>query len=88
MTMDIETIIVNNEHIPVAIGLYHPTFDLEYLTINQSSHFMDTAIVNLMHEKFHGFHIYLHNFARFDSAFLIPKLVKYGEVKPLRFARW
>ena len=82
MTMDIETIIVNNEHIPVAIGLYHPTFDFEYLTINQSSHFMDTAIVNLMHEKFHGFHIYLHNFARFDSAFLIPKLVKYGEVKP------
>jgi hypothetical protein len=82
LTMDIETKVVNNEHIPIAIGLFNPSFGFKYFTIDDAPNFIDLAIMFLMNKSFSGYHIYLHNFSRFDSAFLIPRLVKFGEIQP------
>jgi len=52
-------------------------FPVFYLTdYNSIDEMVKTSIKYLMHRKYSGYRVYLHNFARFDSMFLIDTLSK------------
>lgn len=72
MTLDIETLNIDNKLIPYAIGFYNgKEFEYEY---------GDNAIINIFKKlfikKYHNYVIYVHNLSKFDYIYLIDQLSK------------
>jgi len=77
--------IVNNNHIPFLISWYDDNdtksyylsdfYNVESLIIN--------AIKDLTFRKYKNYKVYIHNFAKFDSIFLLKYLNKIGIVDPI-----
>jgi len=84
ITMDIETFNNNGKLIPYLISWYneqHGAKSYFLSDFNQNPETMiKAAITDLMKVKFNGYNIYLHNFAKFDSIFLLNFLNKLGKI--------
>ena len=51
----------------------------DYISIDEM---VKASIKYLMHRKYSGYRVYLHNFANFDSTFLLNALNSLGKIKP------
>lgn len=84
ITMDIETFNNNGKLIPYLISWYNEDHGAKsyFLTDFENNHetMIKTAITDLMKVKFNGYNVYLHNFAKFDSIFLLNFLNKLGQI--------
>lgn len=84
ITMDIETFNNNGKLIPYLISWYNEQHGAKSYFLSDFDHNPETmikaAITDLMKVKFNGYNIYLHNFAKFDSIFLLNFLNKLGEI--------
>nr|YP_009710798.1 hypothetical protein [Macrolepiota fuliginosa]QFZ98747.1 hypothetical protein [Macrolepiota fuliginosa] len=85
ITLDIETFIENNEHVPYLIACFDgKNSNSFFLSDYESKEDMFKAcILSLCKAKYHRYRIYIHNLANFDGIFLLKELVKIGKVKPL-----
>ena len=91
--MDIETINIDNIMVPFAIAWYDGvegngcfSDTLQKDKLNPELAFFEevkAAMDQICIRKYKNYTIYLHNFAKFDSYFLIKHLVKLGKVKPI-----
>jgi DNA polymerase type B, organellar and viral len=85
VTMDIETMVVNNNHIPFLISIFDGNENKSYyLTdyINVESMIIQ-AIKDLTIRKYKNYKVYIHNFAKFDAIFLLKYLNNLGIVEPI-----
>ena len=85
ITMDIETFIKDNIHIPYCISWFDGEQSFSYyLTYYKNP---DAMIINcmkdLMVRKYNNYKVYIHNLAGFDAYFLLKILVNLGIVKPI-----
>jgi hypothetical protein len=93
VTMDIETVTINNKVTPYLISAYNGKNFInsygEYTAgvINQSqlfiSFFLD--LLTLFNKKSNTLTVYAHNLSGFDGVFLLRHLFKHGKVEPLIF---
>jgi len=84
ITMDIETFNNNGKLIPYLISWYNEQHGAKSYFLSDYDQnpetMIKTAITDLMKVKFNGYNIYLHNFAKFDSIFLLNFLNKLGQI--------
>jgi hypothetical protein len=93
ITFDIETFIKSdNTFEPYLCGFYsenilHQTYYL--LDFESSEKMLETAIKSILIPRFNGFTVYIHNFGKFDSAFILNQLLKqaHGKVKIIKNER-
>lgn len=85
ISMDIETYIDNEEHIPYCIGWYDGKIKKKYhiLDYENKEMMIDSVFEDLTNKKYNRYTIYLHNMAKFDSAFLLNNLIKKFKVTPI-----
>nr|YP_009710628.1 DNA polymerase type B [Amanita brunnescens]QFZ98577.1 DNA polymerase type B [Amanita brunnescens] len=86
ITMDIETMIIENKHIPYLLSWYDGTnIHSYYLTDyeNNIELMISKAIRDLCIRKYKNYKVYIHNFANFDLMFLLKYLAKLGKVQPI-----
>ena len=85
LTLDIETYLDNNVHIPYLIGFYDGiTTKTFYLSDYTSPENMLVDCLNhLLLPKYRNKVVYIHNLARFDGVFLLKFLYPHFKVKPL-----
>lgn len=88
ITFDVETYIKSdNTFEPYLCGFYsdnslHQTYYL--LDFESSEKMIETAIKSILIPRFNGFTVYIHNFGKFDSAFILNQLLKNGKVKIIK----
>jgi hypothetical protein len=88
ITMDLETILINNTHIPYLLCWYDGKKSYNYFNNNPKG--MDDSLLDMIshamkdinRKKYKGYRIYLHNFAKFDGYFLLKYLAMIGDCKP------
>jgi hypothetical protein len=91
VTMDLETILVNNIHTPYLLSWFDGKISKSYFIKNLIEKDLEdnifqmikNAIKDLNIKKYNNYNIYLHNFSRFDAYFLIKHLCKLGFVDPI-----
>jgi len=91
VTMDLETILVNNIHTPYLLSWFDGKISKSYFIKNLLERDLENNIFNLIKnaikdlniKKYNNYNIYLHNFSRFDAYFLIKHLCKLGFVEPI-----
>jgi DNA polymerase type B, organellar and viral len=85
LTMDLETRTINNIMTPICISIYGAKESFSVLLTNYNSvdEMIKTSLTYLMHRKYSGYRVYLHNFSNFDSTFLINALSDLGTLKPI-----
>lgn len=84
LTMDIETYIFNNEHIPYCIGWYdgEETHTYHISDYGDWGGMVEKVFEDLTISKYNRYTIYMHNMAKFDSAFLIKILMERYKITP------
>jgi hypothetical protein len=94
ITMDLETILINNIHVPYLLCWYDGTLKGSYsyfinnLSPNLSQlednilDMITRAMRDINRKKYKGYRIYLHNFAKFDGYFLLKYLSQIGNTSP------
>jgi hypothetical protein len=86
VTMDIETLLVNNKHIPYLLTAFNGT---DYVTSfgNNQSELFSQFINGLFNFNFLNrstkLIVYAHNLSGFDGIFLLKQLLPFGKVEPL-----
>ena len=86
ITMDIETMIIENKHIPYLISWYDGTNIKSYYLPDYENNvelMISKTIRDLCIRKYKNYKVYIHNFANFDLIFLLKYLAKLGIVKPI-----
>lgn len=87
ITMDLETFVspTTNKLIPYLISFFDGKISKSYyLTdFNNSEEMFKNCLNDLMIRKYHGYKIYLHNFAKFDAIFLIKEFARVGIINPI-----
>jgi hypothetical protein len=89
--MDIETVLINNTHVPYLIcwfdGLISNSFWIKNLNKEELEsnifELIKNAIKNLLSRKYKSYKIYLHNFSKFDGIFLLKHLSELGDINPV-----
>lgn len=73
LTIDLETIIIGDVITPISISIFDGDLVWSY-NINNFNNFKDIiakAIKDIIRAKYNGWKVYLHNFSRFDSVFIL-----------------
>lgn len=85
VTLDIETRVINNEHIPYLICYYdgNEAYSFYLTDYDSPDEMIKACISSLLVLKYHKHKIYIHNLANFDGIFILRNLVTLGEVKVL-----
>jgi hypothetical protein len=97
ITMDIETILINNIHTPYLISFYNgeksESFFIDNINSVTNAKVINEKIFQMFTNCFNklidykqnnkNLVVYFHNFAKFDSYFILKYLVKLGKVKPI-----
>src|SRR4029077_15478276 len=91
ITMDIETILINNIHIPYLLCWYdgHTTYNyfikslLEKDLDNNILDMIKRLMKDLNIKKYDNYNVYFHNFSKFDAYFLIKQFSKLGFIEPI-----
>jgi hypothetical protein len=85
ITMDIETFIKNNIHVPYCISFYDGKQTFSYYLTNFKNY--ESMIINcikdLMVKKYDNYKVYIHNLSGFDANFLLKILASLGSIKPI-----
>lgn len=89
--MDFETVLINNIHVPYLLSWFDGNISKSYFIASlEPNHLEDNtfnmikeAIDDLSKKKYNNYHIYFHNFAKFDGYFLIKHLSKLGLTNPI-----
>jgi hypothetical protein len=81
ITMDLETRVINNKMTSYCVSIYDgEIFKSFYLTdFTSENKMLRASILYLMKRKYHNYKIYLHNFSRFDSIFLLKVITDLSE---------
>lgn len=94
ITMDLETVLVNNIHIPYLLCWYdgrksysyfldcNPTTKIPGKIESHILNMISNAMKDINRKKYKGYRIYLHNFAKFDGYFLLKYLSQIGDTSP------
>ena len=87
VTMDIETIVQNNNIVPYLICAYNGNSYIESFSNNQKELFKNfiNGLLTLFHEDNKILYVFAHNLSGFDGIFLLKHLLQFGEVEPLLF---
>lgn len=92
ITMDLETRIINEEMTSYCVSIYDgkevKSFYLsDYtgpLVVSAEKEMLKASILYLMKRKYHDYRVYLHNFSKFDSIFLLTVITELSnKVKPV-----
>jgi len=91
ITMDLETILINNIHIPYLLcwsdGIKTYSYFIKDLNLSQLEdnilNMVTKAMEDINRKKYKGYRIYLHNFAKFDGYFLLKYLSQIGHTSPV-----
>ena len=95
ITMDLETILVNNIHVPYLLSWFDGKISKSYLIPNlvvakqpgnldnNILSIVKDAITDICIRKYRNYNIYLHNFSKFDGYLLIKYLNKLGNCFPI-----
>jgi hypothetical protein len=77
ITLDIETRVENNIHIPYCICYYDGKDKYSFYVTDFSYHYemLHEAINSLFKPKYSGFNVYVHNLSNFDGIFLLNSIV-------------
>jgi len=83
ITMDLETQLINNIHTPYLLSWYNGLISKSYF-ITDYKDFGD-LLKNVLDDlvEFNDYTVYFHNFAKFDSYFLLKYLVELGNIDPI-----
>jgi len=91
ITMDLETILIDNIHVPYLLSWFDGNTSNSYI-INPSDpvtieleilRMINSAIDDICTRKYKNYKIYLHNFSKFDGYFLVKYLAKIGICDPI-----
>jgi DNA polymerase type B, organellar and viral len=87
VTMDIETIVKNNQLIPYLISAFNGTDYIESFGNNQQELFSNfiKGLLTFFNDKNKTLTVYAHNFSKFDGLFILKHLLPFGIVDPLLF---
>ena len=88
ITMDLETILINNVHVPYLLCWYDGLSTHSYFIKNLNDNNLENNILDIITKamndickrKYKNYQIYLHNFSKFDGYFLVKYLAKIGIV--------
>jgi hypothetical protein len=85
LTLDIETYINQDVHVPYCIVVYdgEQTFYYYLKDFDNPEIMLVTAIENIMIKKYDNYKVYIHNMSGFDGIFLLKILANLGECKPI-----
>ena len=91
ITMDLETTIINNVHIPYLLSWYDGNISNSYFINNldpvtiefEILKMINRAINDICIRKYNNYKVYLHNFSKFDGYFLVKYLSKIGNCDPI-----
>ena len=91
ITMDLETVLIDNTHIPYLLCWYDGSISKSYIinSLDPSTIELDIlrmisrAIDDILIRKYRDYKIYLHNFSKFDGYFLLKYLARIGKCKPI-----
>jgi hypothetical protein len=85
ITMDIETKIINDQHVPYLITWHDGKKSQSFFVSDyaNSDQMMEACVLSLCRDKYNNHKVYIHNMANFDGIFLMKILIKLGEVKPI-----
>jgi len=94
ITMDLETILINNIHTPYCLswydGLKSKSYFIQGLELLENLEreekilgMIQNAIDDICIRKYRNYKIYLHNFSKFDGYFLVKYLAKLGTCDPI-----
>nr|AAC33727.1 B type DNA polymerase [Cyclocybe aegerita] len=85
ISMDLETILINNKHIPYLLSWYDGNITKSYFIDsiennieNNIENMISRAMNDICIRKYKNYKVYLHNFAKFDGYFLVKYLSKLG----------
>lgn len=91
ITMDIETILINNEHIPYLLCWYDGINTYSYIIRSLDTMTLEYEILKMFNDaiedinirKYKNYKIYMHNFSKFDGYFMLKYLTKIGYCDPV-----
>lgn len=83
ITMDLETRTIDEEMIPISVSIFDgeivKSFYLE--DFSNSDNLLKESIKYLLHRKYNGYRVYIHNFSEFDGVFLQKIMIKLDSCK-------
>lgn len=90
ITMDLETQLRAGVMEPISVSAYSPSMIGEYKTyfitdFKDSDAMVSKSILDLLLPEYNGFHVYLHNFSKFDGVFILKNLAKAIHSKDIKF---
>ena len=91
ITMDLETVLIDNIHIPYLLSWFDGSITKSYfiesldpVTIElEILRMINRAIEDICIRKYRNYRIYMHNFSKFDGYFLVKYLAKIGDCDPI-----
>lgn len=85
ITLDIETKLINNNHIPYLISYFDGKISKSFFISDYKSpiEMIQDCILSLCRSKYNRYKIYIHNLANFDGIFLLNALADIGELNVL-----
>jgi hypothetical protein len=93
ITMDLETILINNTHVPYLLSWYDGKINKSYFIKSLSNegialekaitYMISEAMTDISIRKYRGYRVYLHNFSKFDGYFLVKYLSQIGKCNPI-----
>jgi DNA polymerase type B, organellar and viral len=91
ITMDLETVLIDNVHTPYLLSWYDGITSKSYfinnldpVTINYNIlKMVNSAMDDICIKKYRNYRIYFHNFSKFDGYFLVKYLAKIGTCDPI-----
>lgn len=91
ITMDLETILIENIHVPYLLTWFDGNITKSYfiesldpVTIElEILRMINNAITDICIRKYKNYKVYLHNFSKFDGYFLVKYLAKIGDCNPI-----
>ncbi len=91
ITMDLETILIDNVHVPYLLSWFDGSIKKSYFINNLDPVTIDFEILRMINRavtdicirKYNNYKIYFHNFSKFDGYFLVKYLAKIGNCDPI-----
>lgn len=85
ITMDLETRVDNDTHIPYCVGVFTGNEKLSFYLSDykNSNHMLSQAIKSIFTSKYKNYKVYLHNLSNFDGIFLLKIMKDIGIIDPI-----
>jgi hypothetical protein len=89
ITMDLETRTIDNIMSVIAASVYDGYITKSFYITDyiNTDELLKEAILYTLHRKYNGYRVYIHNFSRFDAAFLLRIMAKMKECQIKRILK-